>query len=208
MSDGSGEKEPVPVAIDCPVCDRPVIAEPVGFTYFQEDRGGIPERWTLLRCPEWHPMLVVQNLYAGIESFNEDPPYRVHPPQDRHLSRDIPQTLRDAHEEARKCFNTKAYAATVIMCGRTVEGACKLHGVTQGMLGAKLKEMKKRGLIDGRLADWADILRGVRNAAAHADDDKISRQDAEDSIAFSEALLDYLYVLSARFDAMKARRQP
>lgn len=50
--------------------------------------------------------------------------------------------------------------------------------------------MKAEGLIDGRLAEWADQLRGVRNSAAHFNADPITRLDAEDSIAFSEALLD------------------
>ena len=153
-------------------------------------------------------MLVVQSLYPGIEKFDEDPPYRVYPAQDRHLSRDIPQRLRKAHDEAGKCFHSKAYAAPVNMCGRTVEAARELHGVTKGPLAAKLDQMRAKGLIDGRLLDWANILRDVRNAAAHADEDDVSRQDAADSLAFAEALLDYLYVLSARFDAMKARRAP
>ena len=66
--------------------------------------------------------------------------------------------------------------------------------------------MKDLELIDGRLWEWAETLRSVRNAAAHFNDEGVSRQDAEDSLAYSEALLDYLYVLKARFDAMRARR--
>lgn len=58
------------------------------------------------------------------------------------------------------------------------------------------------------MAEWADQLRDVRNSAAHFNSDPITRLDAEDSIAFSEALLDYLYVLTARFNAMKLRRSP
>jgi hypothetical protein len=92
------------------------------------------------------------------------------------------------------------------MCGRTLEGACKLHGVTRGVLQDKLSEMRERGLIDGRLWEWAETLRGVRNTASHFDDEEVSRQDTEDALAYGGALLDYLYVLSARFEAMKARR--
>jgi hypothetical protein len=54
--------------------------------------------------------------------------------------------------------------------------------------------------------DWAQTLRHVRNIAAHFNNDTITVQDAEDALAFSEALLDYLYVLTARFNAMKERR--
>jgi hypothetical protein len=66
--------------------------------------------------------------------------------------------------------------------------------------------MKEEGHIDGRLWEWAQTQRNVRNSAAHFDSNAITKQDAEDSIAFSEALLDYLYVLTARFEALKDRR--
>ena len=92
------------------------------------------------------------------------------------------------------------------MCGRTLEGACKLHGVEERNLYESLAKMKKLELIDGRLWEWAETLRDVRNAAAHFNDETVSRQDAEEALAYSEALLDYLYVLAQRFSAMKARR--
>lgn len=39
--------------------------------------------------------------------FDDDAPYRIYPPQDRRLSNDIPQMLREAHDEARKCFQPR-----------------------------------------------------------------------------------------------------
>ena len=66
--------------------------------------------------------------------------------------------------------------------------------------------MKEEGLIDGRLWEWAETLRAVRNSAAHFTKEPISKQDAEDAVAFTEALLDYLYVLTTRFNALKERR--
>jgi Domain of unknown function (DUF4145) len=107
---------------------------------------------------------------------------------------------------ARRCIRAKAYKAAAVMAGRTLEGACELHKVVRGSLHARLAEMKSRGLIDGRLWEWADALRSVRNVAAHYSDKAVSRQDAEDVVAFSEALLDYLYVFTARFGKFKARR--
>jgi hypothetical protein len=198
---------PSEMAVHCPDCDGPVIGKPHGYTTSYDPKNGPPERWTLLQCPEGHTMLVLQAEYSGME-FDEDTPYRMYPRQDRRLSNDIPEPLREAHDEARKCFHAKGYTAVVAMCGRTLEGACELQGVKERTLQKSLDKMKANGLIDGRLAEWADQLRGVRNSAAHFNSDPITRQDAEDSIAFSEALLDYLYVLTARFNAMKMRRVP
>jgi Domain of unknown function (DUF4145) len=153
-------------------------------------------------------MLILQQELLPM-GFDMDPPWRVYPPQDRQLSQLIPESLREAHDEARKCFHAKSWIGAVAMSGRTLEGACKLHGVTKGILQDKLEEMKKRGLIDGRLWEWAETLRGVRNAASHFNDEPVTKQDAEDALAYySEALLDYLYVLKARFEEMKKRRTP
>lgn len=198
--------EPKPMAVHCPNCDAVTIGQPRGFTTYSEPSEGPPQRWSLLRCPRGHPLLVLQEEYGGGSRFNDDEPFRVYPPEDRPLSHEVPQALREAHEEARKAFKGKAYKACVVMCGRTLEGACQLQGVEQRNLQRALAKMKDLGHIDGRLFEWADLLRGVRNAGAHFNDDEVSRQDAEDCLAFNEALLDYLYVLKGRFDAMKARR--
>ena len=88
----------------------------------------------------------------------------------------------------------------------TLEAACALNGIRERTLQHSLAKMKDQGHIDGRLWEWAETLRAVRNSAAHYDTNVISKQDAEDSIAFSEALLDYLHVLTARFEALKKRR--
>jgi hypothetical protein len=136
-----------------------------------------------------------------------DDPYREYPPQERQLSSEIPAELRRIHAEARTCLRANANTAAVVMAGRALEGVCDLNGVTGGTLQAKLVQMKERGLIDGRLWEWAETLRAVRNAAAHFTmTSSISRQDAEDTVAFTEALLDYMYVLTARFNAFKERR--
>lgn len=194
------------MAVDCPRCDVAVVAQPAGYVVYSNDREGPPERWTLLYCHKHHPLLVLQEAYGGGMGFDDDSVYRVYPPPNQPLSREIPNELRDAHEEARRTFSAKAYKATVAMCGRTLEGVCEKQGVTKNSLQKSLAEMKTQGLIDKRLWDWAELLREVRNAGTHFNDEEVSRQDAEDCLTFNEALLDYLYVLKKRFDDMQLRR--
>ncbi len=144
---------PSEMAVHCPTCDGPVIGRPHGYTTAYDPQNGPPERWTLLQCPEGHTMLVLQEEYGGGMKFDDDTPYRIYPPQDRRLSNDIPEPLREAHDEARKCFHAKGYTAAVAMCGRTLEGACELQGAKDRTLQKSLDKMKAGGLIDGRLAD-------------------------------------------------------
>ena len=132
--------------------------------------------------------------------------WRIWPDTVRPLSISVPESLRAEHQEARKCFDAKAYTATVVMVRRTLEGVCADKGVQERILARSLEKMHADGLLDPRLLEWAQALRVVGNEGAHFTGRQVSREDASDSLAFSEAMLDYLYVLSAKFEEFKQRR--
>lgn len=207
-----GAEPPAQMLIDCAECDKPVIAVPRGFVVDgskanEEEMAGPFFRYTLLECEKQHPILVAQ-VDAGEDPyyFIWNDPSRLFPSRERQLSTMIPEQLRQIHSEAQACFNAQAYTAAAVMAGRTLEATCALNGVKARNLHQALEKMKDAGLIDGRLWEWADTLRTVRNSAAHYDGDTVSKQDSADALAFNEALLDYLYVLTARFNALKERR--
>ncbi|MGW7364631.1 DUF4145 domain-containing protein [Streptomyces sp. NPDC054841] len=163
----------------------------------------------LALCGNCHdPFLMAEEDYG--EGWDGEPAI-LWPKQQRPLSLQVPEALRREHEEARQCFSSKAYTATAVMVRRTLEGVCLEQGVssTGGRpkpLFKMLAQMKDEGKIDGRLFEWAQALRVLGNQGAHFTGTSVSRQDAADGLALAEALLDYLYVLSAQFDAFKARR--
>jgi len=66
--------------------------------------------------------------------------------------------------------------------------------------------MKANGLIDATIAEWADALRVLGNEGAHYTGKQVPRADAEDALAFAEALLDHIYVLRKRFEEFANRR--
>jgi len=72
---------------------------------------------------------------------------RLWPDSDRNMSYEIPQSLRLEHTEAPTCFRNAAYAATVVMVRRTLEGVCSENGVTRKPLIKALQQMKGVGLI-------------------------------------------------------------
>lgn len=208
---------PEQMLVECAECDKPVIGTTRGFVI---DTSSIPEedfdpesvdypifRYILVECVKKHGILVTQrDTNEDPYSFNWDDPLRVYPVRERQLSTTIPEQLRQIHGEARACFGAQAYTAAAVMAGRTLEATCALHGIKTRSLHQSLKTMKDSGLIDGRLWEWADTLRTIRNSAAHYDGSNVSKQDASDALAFNEALLDYLYVLTARFNALKERQ--
>jgi hypothetical protein len=91
------------------------------------------------------------------------------------------------------------------MVRRTLEGTCREHEIRSKNLAASLQELRAKGLIDDTLANWADALRLVGNKGAHYTGVPVAREDAEDALAFAEALLDNVYVLRKRFTQFKAR---
>ena len=142
------------------------------------------------------------------EDFGQgwDKAYRIHPPQDKRVNPTFPEPIRNAYQEALSCFKGKAFTAAVIMCRKTLEGICSVHGVTVKNLGAALKEMKDKGIIENRLFEWAEELRISGNEAAHDLSITIPSQDAKDVIEFTDALLEYVFTFRDKFDEFKKRR--
>jgi len=55
------------------------------------------------------------------------------------------------------------------------------------------------------LYDWSQQLQAFRNLAAHPEDISISRNDAEDLQIFVNAIVEYVYDLTDRYQEFKAR---
>jgi hypothetical protein len=191
----------------CPKCGEPSKSSVHGRVEAYDPEGGPPAEFVLLRCSHAEcqaPMVQVREDYG--RGFDEDKPVTYYP-SPRRLSSAVPRALRDEFAEARKCFDAKAYTATLVMVRRTLEGTCADQGSTKRTLAESLKDLQAQGKIDGLLAEWADLLRVVGNEGAHFTGNKASTEDAEDALDFAEALLDHLYVLRARFDEFKTRQQ-
>lgn len=163
-----------------------------------------PTEYVLIQCDRCAlPSVQVREDYGN--GFEADEPGIVYPAP-RRLSWDVPSALRTEWEEARTCFDSKAYTAAVVMVRRTLEGTCKENGTGKKTLHKGLAELRDRGLIDGTLAEWADALRVLGNEGAHYTGEPVTREDAEDALDFAEALLDHVYVFRKRFDDFIQRR--
>jgi hypothetical protein len=99
-----------------------------------------------------------------------------------------------------KCFNAKAYSACAVMCGRALEALCKENGAKNWQLAKGIKELKEKGIIDGRLFEWSEALRDRRNIGAHVTEEDISKEDARDVLDFTVAICEYVYVLTDKYN--------
>lgn len=198
--------------LECKQCSANVDAKVIatyedGGTYAEEGyQEEPPGKWTLAHCPRCRlPMLVVQSDNG--RGFDEDAPYRVFPPRDRQLAWTVPESIKKAFNEATVCFNAKAYSASAIMCRKSLEGLCAEHGVKANNLSQSLKILKDKQIIEARLFEWAEALRTLGNEAAHGVKCSISREDCEDTLDFTEALVQYVFTYQDQFNRFKLRRE-
>ena len=194
--------------IDCSNCKARVDAEVVGMveqTSFPGD-----QRIYLLRCPACSRAIVGvsdQLWKDDDDSFEWAQLVRVHPNPARQLSSYVPALVRESVIEAERCMQIGAVVAAVAMIGRALEAVCRHFSTDPVMLGQGIRELKEKGLIDQRLYEWSEQLHLHRNIAAHATEQSITARDAADLLSFTYAILDYLFELTARFDAFQRRKE-
>jgi uncharacterized membrane protein len=160
---------------------------------------------TLLECSRCRHLILVREEERWFDMWSN--PETVYPCEGEAVNPELPERLQSILQEARRCYQAKAYTATAIVCRRAIEALCAEREVKTENLAAALKEMRDRGLIDGSLFEWADGLRLAGNRAAHNVESDVSWEDAQDLLQFTEAILEYVVVYRERFERFKIRTQ-
>lgn len=189
---------------ECKICKATVDAKVHAHYDGYDEEMLVPERYSFAECPRCHsPFILFQNYWGD----QWDSPGRLYPPSDDLVGWTIPTPIRNAFTEAVRCINAKIFTASMIMCRKTLEGVCDDHQAAGKTLKDRLESLKNKGVIEGRLFEWADELRLVGNRATHNVDVEVTPQDAADAVEFARALLEYTYTFRHRFDEFKNRRK-
>lgn len=187
----------------CPRCRTHVIAREAAHLIYNDGPAAPNWRYSLLICDRCHGPLVMY----GEDGFSFDDPIWLYPAVDE-LNWHVPSALRAELVEAKQLALAGFNLAAVVMCGRTLEGLARLHDINERNLMRSLQSLHENGLIDDGMCQWASELRVLRNIAAHfGNRDEINREDVDDAIALTEAILDYVYVYATRFKKFKMRRR-
>ena len=196
--------------IECPFCESKVDAKVAYKREYRCSDDPFRLRVSLAICPRCKNTLVgLQELIEGHPQLGDfwDDATRIWPQPDRNVSWELPPIVRTSLEEARRCFRARAYSASVVMCGRALEGICSHHKTKSSNLNDGLKELLDAGVIDTRIYAWGNELRKVRNIGAHASAEAVSKEDAEDVLEFVHAIGDYVFVLNAKFERLMSRKK-
>ena len=159
-------------------------------------------------CPSCKGPLVglSQIVRNGINDWEYDHAERVWPaPTSVELSTTIPIAARRDIKDAQKCIGHGIFSAAVVLCGRAIERLVKEKAPSK-TLGEGLTALKAGGIIDERLEKWATALRKERNIGAHATDEEVSKENAQDVLDFTVAIFEYVYTLSEKYAEFMARK--
>lgn len=195
--------------VECGFCGVKVLGKVHGDYGFYVGDMDMPEQWRLVECTNCRRPNVVGLEYYGAHGGREEwGDWRVYPPRGRVFGPEVPALIRDSFEEASNDMRIGSHMSTALMCRRTLEVLAVEHGATKGDLAKKLETLLQDGVIDKTLYDWADALRLAGNDAAHQADPNygITKEDAEDLLSFTEAIIDFVYIFKARFAEFKKRR--
>ena len=218
--------------VDCPWCRAKVaVAEtgPVENTGLDPE-DGVPYGLRVMvgRCGSCASILVGESTQLDFQDYDSDQDrwsdvVRVYPkPPKTFSSHRIPRLVKDSLSEADRSLQAGAHVAACVMLGRALEALCRdilkseprdksgqstttSEPKRKLMLGAGIKQLKDKKIIDDRLYDWSQQLQAFRNLAAHPEDIIISRTDAEDLQSFVNAIVEYVYDLADRYEEFKNR---
>lgn len=199
-------------AIGCVNCECPVTALVIGsYKLPRIDPEDLDVMFSLVKCPTCSgPHLVRHDTARMVKTREEwwELPAVVYPARPSILDDAVPEpVLRSYWEAERTLTEARAYVGTALLCRRTLEVICDHFGARKGNLASKLKALKEQGTIENRLYEWADkILRLLGNEAAHDVRSDISKEDAEDALEFTRAIIEYLYVFEAAYRRFEKRR--
>ena len=216
--------------IDCPQCKAKVAAEEKG----RAERSGIDhesgepygEQLLVGVCPSCFTFLAGESQQVSFHGYDSEEDQwsdvvRVYPkPPKVFSSYRIPKVVRASLIEADRSLQANANIAACVMLGRALEALCRdvleptrsrvkaaspVSSKKKLMLGEGIKKLREAKIIDDRLYDWSQQLQAFRNLAAHPEDIDISRNDAEDLQTFANAIVEYVYDLTDRYNEFKQR---
>jgi len=174
----------------CPHCqiDKPSLVETYKRTTSDAVTQGGERWWKVYVCNRCGGLVTA---WASTESGDVQRIY----PQPPEVNSAIPDPAREFLKQALETLH--APAAAVMVAASAVDAMLKAKGYEEGSLYARIKQAAADHLITNEMAEWAHEVRLEANAQRHADQETPlpDSSDANRSIAFTQALGQFLFVL-------------
>ncbi len=189
--------------IFCPRCQRGMqLKEDGSYSEPQHLPTDPPSRLVFGHCIQCDQPGIVRVTEDGFDEYSQ----QLFPRQMKHAEFPLPPKVKESYEEAVLCHEAGAWLATSVMVRRTLEAVGRQFDPTAKRPVEGMKAMKDQGVISEELYQWGEELRFLGNIGAHPTDDVITSQDAQEAIDLARAIIETIYDLRPKFQAMRARR--
>jgi hypothetical protein len=158
-------------------------------------------------------VLVIGLKNPGHANYSLVSVYPLGKPNDA-VAAEVQQAAKDVAKdfaEALRCHWIKSYRASVVMCRRAIQSSAIALNASGGRLIDQIDDLFKSGKITEPLKEFAHEIRLTGSDGAHPDKDglnDVTEKDSADVIEFTEAFLNYIYVMPAKLKARKATSLP
>ncbi|QDU09659.1 DUF4145 domain-containing protein [Gimesia aquarii] len=117
----------------------------------------------------------------------------------------VPENVWKMYRETIHCFNANARTMAGGGLRATVEAICLSQKINNGNLQKKIDELAKRNLLTTAQAELLHEERYIGNSALH-EMTTPSSQDIEDGLEIVEGLINTIYILPSKAEALRKRR--
>ena len=195
--------------IECAYCDSNVDAMILGEHKSFRIDDPFPFKVTLLECPVCkNAILAGQEFYeVGTDKYEWNDAKRLWPRPEKYLNWNLPKIVRNALEEAQKCYKAKAYSACTVMCYRGLDRICAEYNTKNKLLSGGLKELLNKHIIDRRIYEWGEVIKENCNIDEPPTNEKIFKDEARDLLDFTIAICDYIFVLTNKYESFMKRKE-
>ena len=118
----------------------------------------------------------------------------------------LPESIRKAYEAALKIKKIDA-ASCLMALRRTLEITCNDKGANGKNLWNKIEDLSNKGTLPPQLKHASTITKTYGNIGAHEEEVTVSDNELNYIIEFVKYILDYLYVLPQKLDAVQKKMQ-
>jgi hypothetical protein len=161
---------------------------------FKIDADGDELRYMLGACVTCDSVGLVYD-YSDNSNGERSDPMQVYPALARPMDFNLPPKVHESYTEAMRCLAVGAWIATAVMVRRTLEAVGREFDPDSKQLFKGLRSLRDKG------------VRFLGNIGAHPTDDVIEPQDARESVEFLAAIIETIYFLRPKFQAMRTRRE-